>query len=201
MSMQTILKLRVEASEGNWKQCRELLGELVQKLDDSDAIKLVQVHMRRFLLICSYAFASDAAFEEVVEILRDTDSLRDLKQQITEILNPLDDKLDPDYAGMNSFRSGLNEFKRVPTLSVEGILDVVSGIHSAIVTHYWGMNNMELWRRWYTRESPQDKLILAKYFLPDVETQALFKKYWLYTADIVQELLQQNDTQYPSLEG
>jgi hypothetical protein len=142
--MEIILKLRVEASEGNWKQCRELFGELVQKLDDSDAIKLVQVHMRRFLLICSYAFASDAIFEEVTEIIRDTDSLRDLKEQITEILKPLDDKCDPEYAGMNSFRSGLNELKRLPTLTVDGVLDVVSSIHMAIHTHIWGIDNPEL---------------------------------------------------------
>jgi hypothetical protein len=90
---------------------------------------------------------------------------------------------------MNGFRSTLNEFNRLPSLSVEGILNIVSGIHSAILSHIWGMQNLELWSRWYKRETPQDLSILAKYFLPDVKTQELDKANWDYTVDKIQDLL------------
>lgn len=184
-----IQRLRSEASEKHWGKCREIAGELMKELKNADMIKLVQTHMKRFLLICQRTYSSDSIFDSVIEIIRDTNSLQELKDQITEILNQLDGKCDPDYIGMNSFRSSLNEFKRLSSLSVEGILDVVSGIHMAILTHTWGIDNLELWTQWYRQESPEAKSILAKYFWPNVETQELYKKCWNYTADIVQDLL------------
>jgi hypothetical protein len=184
-----ILRLRSEASEKQWGKCTEVLGELLRELNNDDIIKFIQAHINRFLLICQSTYPFDSDFNEAIDVIQSTDSFQELKNQIAEIVTQIDGKCDPDYPGMNGFRSSLNEFNRLPSLSIEGILNIVSGIRTTILAHTWGTQNLELWTRWYRQETPQDKSILAKHFWSAVETQELNKANWDYTADKIQDML------------
>jgi len=137
--------------------------------------------MNKLIYIYSLEFFYFPVQENVPLINIDIDNIEKLKSNLEPLLG---------QPGMSNFISSLKNY--IYIYNINSCTDEFSDIYTSaiisiiisILMHQWASQNMNLWEKWRNGTSPDDLLILARYFRTDEQVLHRARTLWNYIIDM-----------------
>lgn len=185
-----LAELRIAASTRQWNECRKNVKSLLTAIPQVDIARILTKQIKHFLSNASNTYPDDTDIVDEISCLVEVNSFRMMLDCVKRIYSILEKR--SNQPGINNFRNALKHLMTLdviegsPEKYLDDLIDVLSGILMAILSHEWGNQNQDLWNKSFEQRSRSDAFILAKHFWPDPRTVALNEKLWNEVADDIE---------------